>query len=239
MNCAIAPISSTPSSPRTCTSSSSDGRTLAGVVSCRRTTSARSGRACCSAARSGPADARAAGRGARARRVVAAVRGRPQPCSVATIDLDGRRSRSSACCARRFGGLDDFPRDIWLAAGPADAARRRGRRRGCAQVVTPAQAEAQLAAFAARHGAAGDRAARQCAPCCVPNATANPLSVELRRDALAGVRGLRARAGDGLLQRVERDAGARHRPSPRDRRATVARRQPRAASSGSCSPRDC
>jgi predicted permease len=93
------------------------------------------------------------------------------------IDLDGRQITVVGVARGEFGGLDDFPRDIWLAAGPAEqrpievVARLRSG-------MTQAQAEAQLAAFAARLAPAAI-AAREVRAVLVPNATANPLSVGL------------------------------------------------------------
>ena len=95
-----------------------------------------------------------------------------------TIDVDGRPFLVVGVLRSEFGGLDDYPRDIWMPAAAGDP------KRGVELVVRlrpgmpQARAEAMLAAFAARMAPpnvppASVRAAL------FPSATANPLSLEL------------------------------------------------------------
>jgi predicted permease len=95
-----------------------------------------------------------------------------------TIDVDGEAYTLVGVLRPEFGGLDDYPRDIWMPAGegnPRAAVEMTVRLR---PGVNVAQAEARLAAFAAR------MASPKTPPASVraelrPNATANTLSVEL------------------------------------------------------------
>jgi len=84
---------------------------------------------------------------------LARVLGGAQDAVGHTIDLDGRTVTIVGVVRAEFGGLDGFPRDLWL---PVDPDSDRG-----AEVVArlragiaPAQAEAQLAAFAVRQAPA-------------------------------------------------------------------------------------
>jgi predicted permease len=94
------------------------------------------------------------------------------------IDLDGRRFAVVGVLRPEFGGLDDYPRDVWLPAGAGEPAREIEMTVRLRADVVPMQAEARLAAFATR------KAPPKTAPADVraelrPNATANPLTWEL------------------------------------------------------------
>ena len=94
-----------------------------------------------------------------------------------TIDFDGSPVTIVGVLRQEFVGIDDFPRDIWVSARPADAegtevvARLRSD-------VTPERAEAMLASFVARK-APPKVSPKDVRAMLVPNATANPLSTDL------------------------------------------------------------
>jgi predicted permease len=95
-----------------------------------------------------------------------------------TLEAGGRIVTVVGVVRAEFGGLDDFPRDIWMPVGDADRTATIeivGRLRAG---VTAPQAEAQLGAFMGRMAPPGT-APRDVHAVLVSSATANSLSVEL------------------------------------------------------------
>src|SRR5262245_46297562 len=95
-----------------------------------------------------------------------------------TVDVDGRPFTVVGVLRLEFGGLDDYPRDIWMPAAERAPEREVQITVRLRPDVRPAQAEARLAAFASR------KAPPKTAPADVradlrPNATANPFSWQL------------------------------------------------------------
>jgi predicted permease len=98
-----------------------------------------------------------------------------------TVDLDGHALTVVGVVAPEFGGLDDYPRDVWAIFGVPPSNDRPRPVEITVRVPPhrqPAQIAAQLATFAARAAPAnvspGDLHA-----VLVPNATATPLSWDL------------------------------------------------------------
>jgi putative ABC transport system permease protein len=94
-----------------------------------------------------------------------------------TIDLDTHPVAVVGVVREEFGGLDGLPRDLWLPADPAidRPAQVVARLR---PDVSPAQATAQLAAFAVRMAPSAERPGDVRA-LVLPSGTATSLSVEL------------------------------------------------------------
>jgi predicted permease len=94
-----------------------------------------------------------------------------------TIDLGAGPVTIVGVMREEFGGLDDFPRDIWL---PTDRAEGRPTQPvvRLRDGVRPAAAEAALADFALQVAPPGT-SARDARAVLVPAATANPLSIEM------------------------------------------------------------
>ena len=95
-----------------------------------------------------------------------------------SLDVDGRLFVIVGVLRPEFGGLDDYPRDIWMPAGSGDSKRAIEITVRLRRDVSAPQAEAMLAAFAAR------MAPPKVAPASVraelrPNATPNRLSLEM------------------------------------------------------------
>jgi hypothetical protein len=95
-----------------------------------------------------------------------------------TLDVDGRAYTVVGVLRPEFGGLDDYPRDIWMPAGDGAPRREVEITVRLRRDVAAAQAEAGLSAFVSR------MAPPKTQPSAVranlrPNATANTLSVEL------------------------------------------------------------
>ena len=94
------------------------------------------------------------------------------------LDIDGRRVAVTGVLRPEFGGLDEYPRDIWMPA--AFAGKQKpieivGRLRRDVEVT---RAEAMLAPFAVTKAPAGTDPA-QVRAALLPNATANAVTFEL------------------------------------------------------------
>jgi putative ABC transport system permease protein len=95
-----------------------------------------------------------------------------------TVDVDGQPYTVVGVMRPEFGGLDDYPRDIWMPAAERDSKREVQITVRLRADVVPAQAEARLAAFMSR------KAPPKTVPTDVraelrPNATANPFTWQL------------------------------------------------------------
>ena len=94
------------------------------------------------------------------------------------LDLDGRRVVVTGVLRPEFGGLDEYPRDIWLPAafgGKQKPVEIVGRLR---RDVPVTRAEAMLAPFAVTKAPAGTDP-KQVRAALLPNATANAVTFEL------------------------------------------------------------
>ena len=94
------------------------------------------------------------------------------------LDIDGRRVVVTGVLRPEFGGLDEYPRDIWMPAalaGKQKPVEIVGRLR---RDVPVTRAEAMLAPFAVTKAPAGTDA-RQVRAALLPNATANAVTFEL------------------------------------------------------------
>jgi predicted permease len=94
-----------------------------------------------------------------------------------TLGLDGRTVTVVGVVREEFGGLDEFPRDLWVPVDRADGRPTEVVVR-LRSGVSPAQASAQLSEFSVRL-APPTTSPRDVRAVLVPNGTANPLSVEL------------------------------------------------------------
>ena len=104
--------------------------------------------------------------------------GDPQSAVGRDLDIDGRRIVVTGVVRPEFGGLDEYPRDLWMPAPlggqqkPIEIVARLRRD------VPLIRAEATLASFAAAQAPAGTDP-RQVRAALLPNATANAVSFEL------------------------------------------------------------
>jgi putative ABC transport system permease protein len=95
-----------------------------------------------------------------------------------TVDVDGRPFLVVGVLGPAFGGLDDYPRDIWLPAEPGDPPRAVEITVRLRHDVPRPRAEAALGAFAARM-APPNAVPRSVRAELLPNATANPLTLDM------------------------------------------------------------